>query len=170
MEMTKISTLSVPEVKMNVDPANAVRFYDCRARRGKIGLAEPNVDFIVSDDSPTASGTCYCIGEAGLRGQSANETCHVLCIMQQHEEGSIADENKALPSHGSVTVDLSRFFKQAAISVGLVSTGWFWSGQFAPDYLPHGTLARWLRSIADDDLSRPISRLRDLIRLFSRIP
>ena len=76
--------------------------------------------------------------------------------MQQHEEGSIADGTKALPSHGSVTVDLSRFFKQAAISVGLVSTGWFWSAQFTPDYLPHGTLARWLRSIADDDLSRPI--------------
>ena len=78
MEMTKISTLSVPEVKMNVDPANAVRFCDCRYRRGKNRLAEPNVDFILSGDSPTASGMCYCIGEARLpERQSVNETCQV---------------------------------------------------------------------------------------------
>ena len=162
MEMTKISTLSVPEVRMNVDPADAIRFCECRSRRGQNRLAEPSVDFIFSNDSPTATGMCYRVGETRLGEQSAIATCPVLGVMQQQrDEGGTAGEKEVLPSLGSVTVDLSRFFKQAAISVGLVSTGWFCPARFTPDYLPHGSLARWLRSIADDDPSRPILELTD---------
>ena len=142
MEMTKISTLSVPEVKMNVDPADAIRFCDCRYRRGQNRLAEPSVDFILSGDSPTTSGMCYCIGEARLPERlSVDETCQVSRFMQRDEEGGTADGTKVLPSLGSVTVDLSRFFKQAAISVGLVSTGRFCSVNSPPTFF---RMAVWL--------------------------
>jgi hypothetical protein len=150
-------TLSVPEIKMQAGRGEAARLCACRTRIASNTLLGPDIDLMITSDSPTASGMCCFVNDIDKPYPFQPPTCGIARIVREDELPGSESAKATLPHHGRITLDISRFLKQAAVSVGVFSVGLGGSLPMAEAAgLPHGVLSRWLRSIDDEDLSRPI--------------
>ncbi len=156
MEMTS-STLSVPEIKMNASSGEAARLYVCRNRIARNSPLGPDIDLMLTSDSPTASGICCFVVEIDKQYPLQPPCCGIGRILRGDELPGVEPTDVTVPHHGRILLDASRFLKQAAVSWDIGSTGIGGSAPIAEATpLPHGVLSRWLRSIDDADPSRPI--------------
>ena len=161
MEMTENSTLPVPEIAMRGDPAEAIQFCFCgyRTRLTPTHLPGADIDLMITSDSPTAWGVCFDAYQANeLSGPFVPDfdLCQLRRFMPLYGHVDIPISKEASPSPGWLVMDVHRFFEQAAISCGCLSATMFSPLQAPQVALLQGVLPRWLRSIADDDMSRPI--------------
>jgi len=166
MEVTKSSTLSVPEISISDDLGDTLQLCGCSQRLTQSSLPVADIDLMVTSDSPTASGAWYHVFQVKEPDESfmpALGSCRLrrLTLGYSPSGGNLAQNEGGSASPHRVVMGLHRFFQQAAISCGCLSASILGSPQISDVAFPQA-LPRWLRSIADDDVSRPLVELEEV--------
>ncbi len=167
MEVTRSSTLGVPEVRMNADPTDAIPFPDCRFRSTQASLPDPSFGMLATRDSPTLSEAWYDPSEGEAFGAQSFR-CQRLQWMRTRERSEHLATDTEKPSLCHIAMNVYRFFQQA-VSCGCVSRSIVSCAKDPEALLPQGVLPAWLRSVANNETSRPLVDLEEARRIAAQL-
>lgn len=164
MEMTRSSTLGVPEISMNADPTDAIPFPGCRFRSTQASLPDPSFAVLATRDSLTRSEPWYDLGEGEAFGAQSLRCQRSQWMRTREPSERLATEAKK-PSLCHIAMNVYRFIQQAAVSCGWLSRSAVSSGEAREAIFPRGVLLTWLQLVANDETSRPIVDLEEVNRI-----
>ncbi len=164
MEMTRSSTLGVPQVSMNADPTDAIPFPGCRFRSTQTSLPDPSFAVLATRGSQTLSEPWYDPGEGEAFGAQSLR-CQRLQWMRTREPSEHLATDVKKPSLCHIAMNVYRFIQQAAVSCGWLSRSAVSSREAREAILPRGVLLTWLQLVANDETSRPIIDLEEVNRI-----